>query len=419
MLAVVRAEHVPQPLGGVPSPIRCRSTSPSVGQKRYGSSGGRGPSTGVGDVDLIPARVGRRGQRRRSPPRAPAPSRSAPPAGAQRARVGARPPHAHDHPPLDSVRPEHECGMRCDPATIRASSWTTSCPDHPRSVPRARVRSAAHPRHDGRWEYPPLVMEGLAPRPRLRPRWPGLGTKSSCSHAHIPTRPTTPRSKAVRVVASLIDLHGCRTTTPSPSDLGKPPVAQLGDRLLPWQANIVHAHDSVGYCGRRHIAGHAAPFVATVRAELGRHRDACDEPTSEAINTSEWWLTCRGADRVICCSGFMVEEVVRSFRCPRQDHDGAERRRAHRASAATGHVTPRRRRCATRVRVVGTPRAGRASETLIAAVARLVPRWPALRYMFVGRGTYSESRGVAPGSESSRSGAIRGVRQRRRARCSC
>ena len=37
-------------------------------------------------------------------------------------------------------------------------------------------------------------------------------------------------------------------------------------------------------------------------------------------------------------------------------------------------------------------------QTLIAAVARLVPRWPALRCVLVGRGTYSEElRGVARG----------------------
>ena len=139
-----------------------------------------------------------------------------------------------------------------------------------------------------------------------------------------------------------------------------------------------------------------APFVATVHAtELGRHQGHLTSTTSEAINASEWWLTYE-AQRVICCSGFMVEEVVRSFQLPRD-----------KITMVPNGVDP------SRFRTTGVTRAGadaplivswgrleyeKGFQTLIAAVARLVPRWPALRCVLVGRGTYSEElRGVARG----------------------
>ncbi len=202
----------------------------------------------------------------------------------------------------------------------------------------------------------------------------------------------------MRVVRAHVDLPWVPNDNPLAQVIsGNHQVAQLGARLLPWQADVVHAHDWLGaWAGDTLREAYAAPFVATVHAtELGRHQGHLTSTTSEAINASEWWLTYE-AQRVICCSGFMVEEVVRSFQLPRD-----------KITMVPNGVEP------SRFRATGVTRAdadaplivswGRLEyekgfQTLIAAVARLVPRWPALRCVLVGRGTYSEElRGVARG----------------------
>ena len=249
------------------------------------------------------------------------------------------------------------------------------------------------------WEYPPLVVGGLAAHVH------GLATAMAraghevvvLTRAH-PYAPDDSEVEGVRVVRAHVDLPWVPNDNPLAQVIsGNHQVAQLGARLLPWQADVVHAHDWLGaWAGDTLREAYAAPFVATVHAtELGRHQGHLTSTTSEAINAAEWWLTYE-AQRVICCSGFMVEEVVRSFQLPRD-----------KITMVPNGVEP------SRFRATGVTRAGaeaplivswgrleyeKGFQTLIAAVARLIPRWAALRCVLVGRGTYSEElRGVARG----------------------
>ena len=156
-------------------------------------------------------------------------------------------------------------------------------------------------------------------------------------------------------------------------------VVQLGARLAALAGRRRARPRLAGCVGRRHASARPtrAPLVATIHAtELGRHRGHLTGTTSEAINACEWWLTYQ-AQRVICCSGFMVEEVVRSFQLPRDKitmvPNGVEpsRFRADRASTRAGADAPL-------IVSWGRLQYEKGFQTLIAAVARLVPRWPAL-----------------------------------------
>jgi glycogen(starch) synthase len=58
------------------------------------------------------------------------------------------------------------------------------------------------------------------------------------------------------------------------------------------------------------------PLVATVHAtERGRHGGHVPFGVPAAINSIEWWLTYQAAE-VICCSRFMVREVISGFELP-------------------------------------------------------------------------------------------------------
>jgi glycogen(starch) synthase len=249
------------------------------------------------------------------------------------------------------------------------------------------------------WEYPPLVVGGLAAHVH------GLATAMAraghdvvvLTRAH-PYAPDDAELEGVRVLRAHVDLPWVPSDNPLAQVIsGNHQLAQLGASVLPWQADVVHAHDWLGaWAGDTLREAYKTPFVATVHAtELGRHQGHLTSSTSEAINAAEWWLTYQ-AQRVICCSGFMVEEVVRSFQLPRD-----------KIVMVPNGVDP------SRFAAPGVPRAGsdapllvswgrleyeKGFQTLIGAVARLLGRRPNLRCAIVGRGTYSEDlRGVARG----------------------
>jgi glycogen(starch) synthase len=89
--------------------------------------------------------------------------------------------------------------------------------------------------------------------------------------------------------------------------------------LLPdgWRPDIVHAHDWLAaWAGDTLQTLWRVPFVATVHAtERGRHGGSIPPGQPAGINAIEWWLTYQ-ARHVICCSHYMVGEVVSSFAPP-------------------------------------------------------------------------------------------------------
>ena len=195
------------------------------------------------------------------------------------------------------------------------------------------------------WEYPPLVVGGSRCPRRMasRARWPGLGTKSSCSPCTIPTRPTTRGRRRPRGAGHTSTCPGCRTTTSSPR-WSRANHQLVAARRPPgaWQADVVHAHDWLGCLGGRHVARGlwGSRFVATVHAtERGRHRGhlpSTDCPT--AINSVEWWLTYEAQRRSSAARRSWWTRSSAPSSCPRQDRRGAERRRP---SALPGDCRPR------------------------------------------------------------------------------
>ncbi len=94
-------------------------------------------------------------------------------------------------------------------------------------------------------------------------------------------------------------------------------ITQLAGKLGRWQPDVVHAHDwLVAWAGDTIAQLWNAPLVATIHAtERGRHGGHVPPGTPAAINSIEWWLTYQ-ATRVICCSKFMIREVVDGFELP-------------------------------------------------------------------------------------------------------
>jgi glycogen(starch) synthase len=84
-----------------------------------------------------------------------------------------------------------------------------------------------------------------------------------------------------------------------------------------WAPDVVHAHDwTVAWAAATIATLCAVPLVATVHGtERGRHGGHLPPGLPAAINSVEWWLT-YSATRVICCSRFMVREVVSGFELP-------------------------------------------------------------------------------------------------------
>ncbi len=145
------------------------------------------------------------------------------------------------------------------------------------------------------WEYPPLVVGGLAAHVH------GLATAMVraghevvvLTRAH-PYAPDDSVVEGVRVLRAHVDLPWVPNDNPLAQVIsGNHQVAQLGAGMLPWQADVVHAHDWLGaWAGDTLREAYGAPFVATIHAtELGRHQGHLTNTTSEAINAAEWWLT--------------------------------------------------------------------------------------------------------------------------------
>jgi glycogen(starch) synthase len=96
-------------------------------------------------------------------------------------------------------------------------------------------------------------------------------------------------------------------------------LARLGDGPdgTPWRPDVVHGHDwPVAWAAAAIATLHGVPMVATLHGtERGRHGGHLPPGLPGAINSIEWWLT-YSARRVICCSRFMVREVVGGFELP-------------------------------------------------------------------------------------------------------
>ncbi len=169
------------------------------------------------------------------------------------------------------------------------------------------------------WEYPPLVVGGIAAHvdglARAMVRAGHDVTVLSLRHPDVADDVVV---DGVRVLRANIDLPWL----PDENIVARMASAnhqlvQLTARLGRWRPDVVHAHDwLVGWAADTLRALWHVPMVATVHAtERGRHAGHVPPGMPAAINSVEWWLTYQ-AQQVIACSQFMVREVVDGFELP-------------------------------------------------------------------------------------------------------
>ncbi len=169
------------------------------------------------------------------------------------------------------------------------------------------------------WEYPPLVVGGIAAHvDGLARAMVRSGHEVVVLSLHTPDAPDDTAVDGVRILRARIDLPWL------PDDnlvarmaSANHQLTQLAARLGRWQPDIVHAHDwLVAWSGDTIAHLWNAPLVATIHAtERGRHGGHVPPGMPAAINSVEWWLTYQ-ATEVICCSKFMIREVISGFELP-------------------------------------------------------------------------------------------------------
>ncbi|MEO6126116.1 MAG: glycosyltransferase family 4 protein [Ilumatobacteraceae bacterium] len=169
------------------------------------------------------------------------------------------------------------------------------------------------------WEYPPLVVGGIAAHvDGLARAMVRAGHDVVVLSLRTPEAPDDTVTEGVRIVRANVDLpwlpdDNLVAQMASANHQLTQLIAHLGD----WRPDIVHAHDwLVAWAGDTIAKIWNAPMVATVHAtERGRHGGHVPFGMPAAINSMEWWLTYQ-AQQVICCSKFMVREVVDGFELP-------------------------------------------------------------------------------------------------------
>ncbi len=169
------------------------------------------------------------------------------------------------------------------------------------------------------WEYPPLVVGGIAAHvDGLARAMVRSGHEVVVLSLHTPDAPDDTVVDGVRILRARIDLPWI------PDDnlvarmaSANHQITQLAAQLGRWQPDIVHAHDwLVAWAGDTISKLWNTPLVATIHAtERGRHGGHVPPGMPAAINSIEWWLTYQAAE-VICCSQFMIREVVSGFELP-------------------------------------------------------------------------------------------------------
>jgi glycogen synthase len=171
------------------------------------------------------------------------------------------------------------------------------------------------------WEYPPLVIGGIAAHAEgLSRALVRAGHDVVVLTLHHPDAPDDAVIDGVRVLRAHADLpwlpdHDFLARMASANHK----LVQLTARLpRVWRPDVIHAHDWLAaWAGDTLRALWGVPLVATVHAtERGRQGGTVPPGQPSGISAVEWWLTYQ-ARHVIACSDYMVDEVVDTFATPR------------------------------------------------------------------------------------------------------
>jgi len=240
------------------------------------------------------------------------------------------------------------------------------------------------------WEYPPVVVGGLGAHvDGLSRAFARAGHDVVVLTRAHPYAPGDEEVEGVRVLRAHTDLPWVAPDDPVAAVAsGNHALVKAAGRLGSWVPDVVHAHDWLGAWAGDTLRGlWDVPLVATVHAtEMGRHQGRLFTAVSQTINAVEWWLTYQ-AQRVICCSRYMVEEVLATFQLPADKVDmvpnGVEVQRWRPAAppGPSDHPT---------IVSWGRLEYEKGFQTLLGAVARLRPEFPELRAVVVGRGSYAD-----------------------------
>src|SRR6478736_8425084 len=145
------------------------------------------------------------------------------------------------------------------------------------------------------WEYPPLVVGGLAAHvDGLSRALVRAGHEVVVLTLHHPDVPDDSVVDGVRVVRARTDLPWL----PDDNFLAKMSsanhkIVQLTTAFDGWRPDLVHAHDwLVAWAGDDLRALWDVPFIATIHAtEKGRNGGSVPPGQPSGIHSTEWWLT--------------------------------------------------------------------------------------------------------------------------------
>ena len=241
------------------------------------------------------------------------------------------------------------------------------------------------------WEYPPLVVGGIAAHveglARAMSRAGHEVVVVSLHHHDVPDDEVA--DDGVRVLRAdpalpwLPDDNLVARMASANHQLVQA-AAQLGE----WRPDVVHAHDwLVAWAGDTLKALFDVPLVATIHAtERGRHGGHLPPGLPGEINSVEWWLTYQ-AREVIACSRFMVREVVQGFELPTEKvHLVPNGIDVHRWAPHQDGIDDAERE--PLVIAWGRIQYEKGFQVLARAIGELRHRVPGIRCVIAGRGTY-------------------------------
>ncbi|MFC4004708.1 glycosyltransferase family 4 protein [Prauserella oleivorans] len=191
------------------------------------------------------------------------------------------------------------------------------------------------------WEYPPVVVGGLARHVHALARhlaMDGHDVTVLCRHAagtDADTHPTTDTVvegvRIIRVAEDPLHVTFERDLVAWTLAMGHAMVRAGTELLRTWRPDVVHAHDwLVTHPAIALADASRVPLVGTIHAtEAGRHSGWLSHPLNQQVHSVEWWLANR-SDALITCSQAMRGEVAHLFEVPVESitviHNGIEER---------------------------------------------------------------------------------------------
>jgi glycogen(starch) synthase len=167
------------------------------------------------------------------------------------------------------------------------------------------------------WEYPPLVYGGLGRHVHALAE-----SQAAAGHDVVVLTQQPPDAALDEILAGVQVIRVPYLPLVGELDDLIPWVSGFNEALIltgqslrdRWQPEVVHAHDwTTATAGVLLAQFYSVPLVVTVHAtEAGRHQGYLPTELSRSINEVELSFT-HNASRIITCSTFMHDEVVRLF----------------------------------------------------------------------------------------------------------